>query len=106
MLISKRIGTASLLLGLLLSGGGCTKDYLDIKPTDSVTSGNFYQTQTDAIQATNAAYSQLQQNGMFNYSLWGIGDVMSDNSFLGGGGAADGIEFQQLDGFNIATTKA
>jgi hypothetical protein len=103
MLTSKRIGTASVLLSLLLSGG-CSKDYLNIQPTDTVTAGNFYKTETDAIQATNAAYSQLQQNGLFNYSLWAIGDVMSDNSFLGGGGAADGIEFQQLDGFNIPAT--
>ncbi|TVT37397.1 RagB/SusD family nutrient uptake outer membrane protein [Hymenobacter setariae] len=103
MLLSKRLGTAGLLLGLLTSAG-CTKEYLDIKPTDTVTAENFYKTQTDALQATTAAYSQLYQNGMFNYSLWGIGDVMSDNSFLGGGGAADGIEFQQLDSYNIPTT--
>jgi hypothetical protein len=103
MLTSKRVGTAGLLLGLLASSG-CTKDYLNIQPTESVTAGNFYKTQTDAIQATTAAYSQLQQNGMFNYSLWAIGDVMSDNSYLGGGGAADGIEFQQLDSYNIPTT--
>ncbi len=94
------------LAGLVLTGllAGCTKDYLNLKPTDTVTTQNFYQTQTDAIQATTAAYSQLQQNGMFNYSLWAIGDVMSDNSFLGGGGAADGIEFQQLDNFTIPAT--
>ena len=103
MLLSKRLGTAGLFLGLLTSAG-CTKDYLNIQPTNAVTTENFYKTQTDALQATTAAYSQLYQNGMFNYSLWGIGDVMSDNSFLGGGGAADGIEFQQLDAFNIATT--
>jgi hypothetical protein len=103
MFTSKRIGTAGLLLSLL-AGTGCTKEYLNIQPTDSVTSGNFYKTQNDALQAVTAAYSQLYQNGMFNYSLWGIGDVMSDNSYLGGGGAADGVEFQQLDTYNIATT--
>ncbi|TPG65939.1 RagB/SusD family nutrient uptake outer membrane protein [Hymenobacter nivis] len=101
MLKTKHIGTAVLALGLL---GGCTKDFLDIQPTSTVTTENFYKTSTDALQATTAAYSQLQQNGMFNYSLWAIGDVMSDNSFLGGGGAADGIEFQQLDNFSIPTT--
>ncbi|MGI4820382.1 MAG: RagB/SusD family nutrient uptake outer membrane protein [Janthinobacterium lividum] len=103
MLTSKRIGTAGLLLSLVI-GSSCTKEYLNIQPTDTVTAENFYKTQTDALQATNAAYSQLYQNGMFNYSLWAIGDVMSDNSFLGGGGAADGIEFQQLDTYSISTT--
>ncbi len=101
MMTTKRISLAVLAMSLL---GGCSKDYLDLKPTDTVTTENFYQTQTDALQATTAAYSQLNQNGMFNYSLWAIGDVMSDNSFLGGGGAADGIEFQQLDNFSIPST--
>ncbi|MFD1873329.1 RagB/SusD family nutrient uptake outer membrane protein [Hymenobacter bucti] len=103
MLFSQRLGTAGLFLGLLASAG-CTKDYLNIQPTSAVTAENFYKTQTDALQATTAAYSQLYQNGMFNYSLWGIGDVMSDNTYLGGGGAADGIEFQQLDSYNIPST--
>jgi hypothetical protein len=102
MTTTHSLGVAGLLLTGLLAG--CTKDYLNLKPTNTVTANNFYQTQTDAIQATTAAYSQLQQNGMFNYSLWAIGDVMSDNSFLGGGGAADGIEFQQLDNFTIPAT--
>ncbi|MGI4822027.1 MAG: RagB/SusD family nutrient uptake outer membrane protein [Janthinobacterium lividum] len=101
MIPVKRLGAAVLALGLL---GGCTKQYLDLQPTDTVTTQNFYQTQTDAIQAVTASYAQLFQNGMFSYSLWGIGDVMSDNSFLGGGGAADGIEFQQLDNFTIPAT--
>jgi hypothetical protein len=101
MIFIKRTSATVLMLGLL---AGCTKDYLDVQPTSTVTTENFYKTQTDAIQATNAAYSQLQQNGMFNYSLWAIGDVASDNSFLGGGGAADGIEFQQLDNYSIPAT--
>ncbi|MVN78153.1 RagB/SusD family nutrient uptake outer membrane protein [Hymenobacter sp. HMF4947] len=101
MITITRIGAATLALGLL---GGCTKEYLNLQPTNTVTTENFYKTQTDAIQAATATYSQLNQNGMFSYSLWGIGDVMSDNSFLGGGGAADGIEFQQLDNFTIPAT--
>jgi len=103
MATTKHLGASLLTLGLLV-GTSCTKEYLDVKPTDTVTAENFYKTQTDALQATTAAYSQLNQNGMFNYSLWAIGDVMSDNSFLGGGGAADGIEFQQLDTYTIPTT--
>ncbi|GGF04124.1 membrane protein [Hymenobacter cavernae] len=83
---------------------GCGKDFLELQPRNAVPTENFYQTQTDALQATTSVYSQLSQNGMFNYSLWGIGDVMSDNSFLGGGGAADGVEFQQLDNFTYTST--
>jgi hypothetical protein len=93
---------AAVLLSSLLTG--CGKDFLELQPRNAVTTETFYQTESDAIQATNAVYSQLSQNGMFNYSLWGMGDVMSDNSYLGGGGAADGIEFQQLDNFTFTST--
>ncbi|OUJ73494.1 RagB/SusD family nutrient uptake outer membrane protein [Hymenobacter crusticola] len=97
----KTLAASVLMLGLL---AGCGKDYLELSPRNAVTTETFYKTSTDAVQATNTVYSQLSQNGMFNYSLWAIGDVMSDNSFLGGGGAADGIEFQQLDNFTIPTS--
>ena len=89
-----------MLLTLGLLGTSCTKDYLELKPRNAASTETFYTTQTDAIQATNAAYAQLQQAGMVNHSLWMM-DIMSDNSFVGGGGAADGIEFQQLDNYTI-----
>ncbi|MBC6989552.1 RagB/SusD family nutrient uptake outer membrane protein [Hymenobacter sp. BT491] len=98
---NKTLAASVLTLGLL---AGCGKDYLSLQPRNAVTTETFYKTETDAIQATTAAYSQLSQYGMFNYSLWGIGDIMSDNSNTGGGGASDGIEFQQLDNYSIPTT--
>lgn len=100
--LNKRtLGTALLTLGLLSSS--CTKDYLELQPRNAASTETFYQNQTDAIQATNAVYAQLQQIGMFNHSLWAM-DIMSDNSFVGGGGATDGIEFQQLDNYTIPTS--
>ncbi|SMB97898.1 RagB/SusD domain protein [Hymenobacter roseosalivarius DSM 11622] len=93
----KTLGTALLSLGLL---AGCSKDYLDLQPRDAVSTEVFYKTQADAIQATTAAYAQLQKQGLYGHSLWAM-DMMADNSYVGGGGAADGIEFQQLDNFAI-----
>ena len=98
----RTLGTALLTLGLLGSSS-CTKDYLELQPRNAASTETFYKTQTDAIQATNAAYAQLQQSGMVNHALWMM-DIMSDNSFVGGGGAADGIEFQQLDFYTIPTS--
>ena len=92
------LGTMLLTLGLF--GTSCTKDYLELQPRNAASTETFYTTQTDAIQATNAAYAQLQQAGMVNHSLWMM-DIMADNSYVGGGGAADGIEFQQLDNYTI-----
>ena len=94
-------------VGLLLTLGllsGCGEKFLDESPRDQLTTQNFYKTEADAILATNAVYSQLSRKGQYNYSLWGIGDIMSDNSNTGGGGGGDGAEEIQLDQFNIPST--
>ncbi|UOQ73131.1 RagB/SusD family nutrient uptake outer membrane protein [Hymenobacter cellulosilyticus] len=99
---TKYSGSALLLtLGLLTS---CGEKFLEEAPTDQVTDANFYKTTTDAIQATNAVYSELSKAGQYNSALWGIGDIGSDLSTTGGGGGGDGLEQQQLDNFNIPTT--
>ncbi|PJJ52961.1 RagB/SusD family nutrient uptake outer membrane protein [Hymenobacter chitinivorans] len=94
-------GALLLSLGLLTS---CGEKFLEETPTDQVTDANFYKTTTDAIQATNAIYSELGKAGQYNSALWGIGDIGSDLSTTGGGGGGDGLEQQQLDNFNIPTT--
>ena len=94
------LGGTLLTLGLLT---GCGKQYLELQPRNAASTSTFYQNQTDAIQATNSAYAQLQQDGLYGHSLWAM-DIMADNSFVGGGGAADGIEFQQLDNYTIPTS--
>lgn len=100
MIISKyTCGTFLLSLGLVT---GCGEKFLEEAPVDQVTDANFYQTQTDAIQATNAAYSELTKEGQYNAALWGI-DIMADVSTTGGGGGSDGIEYTQLDNFGIPT---
>ena len=88
------------VLGLSVLGS-CGKKYLELQPNDQITTENFYQTATDAKQATEACYAELCRGGQYNYALWGIGDIMSDNSFTGGGGGGDGSEEIQLDFFNI-----
>jgi len=96
----KALGLSLLTLGLL---GGCSKSYLELQPRNVLSTDQFYQTQSDAIQATNSAYAQVRGAGLYGQSLWAM-DIMADNSFLGGGGAADGIEFQQLDNYTIPSS--
>ncbi|GAB3636636.1 RagB/SusD family nutrient uptake outer membrane protein [Hymenobacter arcticus] len=95
----KPLGASAALLALGLLAG-CTKEYLDLQPRDAVSTELFYKTSTDAVQATTAAYAQIRGDGFYGHSLWAM-DIMADNSFVGGGGAADGIEFQQLDNYSI-----
>lgn len=94
-------GAWLLTLGLL---SGCGEKFLAETPTEQVTDANFYRTATDAIQATNAIYGELITAGQYNAALWGLGDIASDLSTTGGGGGGDGIEYQQLDFFNIPST--
>ena len=103
MHLSPTIFSATALLGLALLGG-CGEKFLDLKPTDTITTDSFYQTESDAVQAVTACYAQLNRGGQYNYALWGIGEIMSDNSFTGGGGGGDGAEEIQLDFFNIPSS--
>jgi len=95
--------SASAFLALALLSG-CGEKFLDLKPTDTITTDSFYQTESDAVQAVTACYAQLNRGGQYNYALWGIGEIMSDNSFTGGGGGGDGAEEIQLDFFNIPSS--
>ncbi len=101
LLTSTTAAATACLLGLGLLTG-CGEKFLDETPRDQLTTDNFYRNETDAVLATTAVYAQLSGGGQYNYALWGIGDIMSDNSTTGGGGGIDGAEQQQLDFFNIS----
>ena len=96
----KAVGLSLLTLGLL---GSCGKSYLELQPRNALSTDQFYQTQNDAVQATNSTYAQIRGQGYYGQALWSM-DIMADNSFLGGGGASDGIDFQQLDNYTIPSS--
>lgn len=85
----------------LVSFPACKSDFLDLKPNNSITDENFYQTETDAIRATNSIYSAAQ--GLYNGAGWQILDIMSDDADKGGGGANDGVEVFELDNFTLTS---
>jgi hypothetical protein len=66
-------------------------------PINSV--DNFYKTEAEAIAAVNATYTPL--SAIYNGSAWHLGDIMSDDCDLGGGGGGDGLETAELDNFNV-----
>ncbi len=101
MTISKfACGAFLLSLGLLT---GCGEKFLEEAPVDQITDANFYKTQQDAIQATNAAYSELTKEGQYNSAQWAF-DIMADNSVTGGDDGNDGIEYKQMEAFSIPST--
>lgn len=95
-----KIGTVLLLLASIFTG--CTKEDLTIEPTiPIITVDNYFQTETEAIAGTNAAYTPL--SAIYNGAAWHIGDIMSDDTDLGGGGGGDGLETAELDNFSVTS---
>lgn len=85
---------------LMVTFLGCD-DFLNEAPKDTINSANFYQTESDAIAAINAAYQPLQWPKLFNLRMW-ASDIMAGNSVVGAGGGSDGQETQDM--MNFVTT--
>lgn len=90
---------AALMLSVALVG--CSKDFLDKAPLDTINTENFYQTADDAVAAINGAYQPLQWPKLYNMRMWTT-DIMAGNSIVGAGGGDDGVETQ--DESNFVTT--
>ncbi|NBC84372.1 MAG: RagB/SusD family nutrient uptake outer membrane protein [Bacteroidetes bacterium] len=90
---------------------GC-EDYLDTPVQVETTIDNFYQSPDDAEYAVTAAYSVLKYAGLGNNLQKGrihsfgqiLGDIMSDDAWLGGKTYEDGNEFKELEQFRYRTT--
>ncbi len=95
---------SSLLIAtlLLLSLAQCKKSLLNVDPTIPISSlDDYYQNETEAVAAVNATYTPL--SAIYNGAAWHIGDIMSDDTDLGGGGGGDGDETAELDDFNMTS---
>jgi hypothetical protein len=98
----KTIINLVILLALSLSLIQCKKSLLDISPTIPISTLNdYYQTETEMVNAVNAAYTPL--SAIYNGSAWHLGDIMSDDTDLGGGGGGDGTETAELDNFTVTS---
>lgn len=87
---------------LLMASQGCKKDLLEIDSSLPInTVDNYFQNQTQAITAVNAVYTPL--SAIYNGAAWHIGDIMSDDTDLGGGGGGDGLETAELDNFSVTS---
>ena len=91
-----------IFLGAILLFTQCKKSLLSIDPTIPLSSvDNYYSNETEAVNAVNAAYTPL--SAIYNGAAWHIGDIMSDDADLGGGGGGDGLETAELDNFNVTS---
>ena len=78
----------------------CSKNELEITPTIPISTVDaFYRNETEALAGVNATYTPL--TAVYNGAAWHLGDIMSDDCDLGGGGGGDGIETAELDNFTM-----
>ncbi len=98
----KYVKSFLLLTMLGLSLVQCKKSLLDVDPTIPISTLNdYYQNEAEAVKAVNAAYTPL--SAIYNGSAWHMGDIMSDDADLGGGGGGDGLETAELDDFTVTS---
>ena len=91
-----------ILFAVCISLTQCKKSLLEVDPTLPIsTLDDYYQTEREAVIATNAAYTPL--SAIYNGSAWHLGDIMSDDADLGGGGGGDGTETAELDNFTVTS---
>src|SRR5690242_21671922 len=83
---------------LLLSGIGCNKSFLDVKPKDFLSAGNFFNRPDQYVQAVNGIYSPL--NGLYTGSMWALAEMRSDNtSYQYNTADRSGFPKEELDEF-------
>ncbi|MGQ1889550.1 RagB/SusD family nutrient uptake outer membrane protein [Thermophagus sp. OGC60D27] len=92
--MKKYLFIITIFLGLV----ACGEDFLTKAPLDSINTGNFFETEDDAIYAINGAYQPLQWPKLYNMRMWTT-DIMAGNSIVGAGGGDDGRETQDLANF-------
>ncbi|MCB0527617.1 MAG: RagB/SusD family nutrient uptake outer membrane protein [Lewinellaceae bacterium] len=81
-----RIFKYKAILTLLLAAGAissCKKDFLDRKPLGELTYDTFFQTEDQAVQATNAVYNQFRSWECVALGYIGITDIISDDADKG-----------------------
>ena len=80
----------------------CKKSLLTETPTiPQVTIENYYKTEKEIVTAVNAVYTPL--SAIYSGAAWHLGDIMSDDADLGGGGGGDGAETAELDNFSMSS---
>jgi hypothetical protein len=78
-----RAGSVAALLCLLALGISACDDFLATEPKGELTTGSFFQTPEQAVQATNATYSMLRIWGVHVFAWLGMTDMASDDATKG-----------------------
>lgn len=101
--------TYILIFALVLVFTTACTDFLEEDPKDQITTKNFYQTESDAVAATDAIYFYLisgynaaglwdeNYGGLFYNDFWELPELMSDNVVT----KQTGVEYIAISNFDI-----
>ena len=93
----------ALLAALLLLTTNCQKDFLDRRPPGELTFEEFFKTEAQAIEATNAVYEQYRTFDICALPFIACTDVLSDDADKGST-ANDAPLMSDLDNFTMDAT--
>lgn len=74
----------------------CSNDFLNVKPTAVLTTGNSYNSAQDLNNALNGAYRTFYEE-YFQWMNVCLEDIRSDNAYAGGSGDASIVQMDQLN---------
>lgn len=97
---SIRYITFFILSAMLL--GACEDDFLTETNPNAPTAATFWQTDQDAVKATNAVYESMTYEGMYMRMMHAMQDIRSDDAT----GDSPWIELSSPGNFTVAATNA
>lgn len=97
----KNLLMAGLVATTLLSS--CGKDFLDQAPNDQINTGEALLSDSDVLAALNGTYSGLQATDLYGRTLFVIGDMLAENTFVSQENAG---RYLNYEAFNFARTNS
>lgn len=100
-----KINKIYLLISLVVLSAGCSDDFLDRQPLDTINTENYPANGEELVTLVNGAYQPMQRPKLYNLRMWTT-DIIAGNSIVGAGGGTDGIETTNMANFVTSTDNA
>ncbi len=100
-----KINKIFLLISFIVLSTGCSDDFLDRQPLDTINTENYPANGDELVTLVNGAYQPMQRPKLYNLRMWTT-DIIAGNSIVGAGGGTDGIETTNMSNFVTSTDNA